>query len=414
MSEPATLLPLILISTVVVAAYLFCRLRRRLLQQQKNLKDLLLQKQKTENMLNRRLSEMSVIHEVSRALGASLDLEETLDMIVDVALRVMEAEYGSLYMIDNARKVLIPRRVEPACYPGNEVELSLGDSITGWVAMTGEAQNVADIHKDWRFRDPLGRGNLLRTQLSVPLWSKGSVIGVLNVFNKKNGAVFDTEDLQFMNLLAASAARAIENARLYTEVKNQAIIDHLTGLYNFNYFQKRFEEEIRRAFRYSRALALIMFDLDDFKAYNDRFGHLMGNEALFIIGRIIKDSIRDVDMAARFGGEEFVLLMPETGDEALLSANRIREMIGKAHEHTTNKMWLAERLTISGGVAIFPQGGSTSTELLSNADKALYCAKSTGKNRIISFDGGMSETDAGHETYKTESGNSSGSAEKTP
>jgi transcriptional regulator with GAF, ATPase, and Fis domain len=96
-----------------VAAYLFYRLRRRLLQQQKNLEDLLLQKQRTENMLSRRLSEMSVIHEVSRALGSSLDLEKTLDMIVDVALRVMEAEYGSLYMIDNTRKVLIPRRVEP-------------------------------------------------------------------------------------------------------------------------------------------------------------------------------------------------------------------------------------------------------------------------------------------------------------
>lgn len=414
MSEPAALLPLILISTVVVAAYLFYRLRRRLLQQQKNLEDLLLQKQRTENMLSRRLSEMSVIHEVSRALGSSLDLEKTLDMIVDVALRVMEAEYGSLYMIDNTRKVLIPRRVEPVCCPDDTVELPLGDSITGWVAMTGEAQNVADIHKDWRFRDPLGRGNLLRTQLSVPLWSKGSVIGVLNVFNKKSGSVFDTDDMQFMNLLAASAARAIENARLYTELKNQAIIDHLTGLYNFSYFQKRFEEEVRRASRYSRALALIMFDLDDFKAYNDRFGHLLGNDALFIVGRIIKDSIRDVDMAARFGGEEFVLLMPETGVEAVLSANRIRERVSKAHEQATNKIWLAERLTISGGVAIFPQGGSTSAELLGNADKALYCAKSTGKNKIINFDGGMSKTDAGYETYKAESGNSSGSTEKTP
>ncbi|MDD3926021.1 MAG: sensor domain-containing diguanylate cyclase [bacterium] len=402
MSDTAALSALSCVSAVVVAAILFSRLRRHLLQQQHELEKLLLQKQKTEIVLNRRLSEMSVIHEVSRALGSSLDLDKTLDMIVDVALRVMEAEYGSLYMLDDARKVLIPRRIVPLYHPEEAVELPLGDSITGWVAMTGESQNVPDLHKDWRFRDPLGRGGVLKTQLSVPLWSKGSVIGVLNIFNKKCGSIFDTDDMQFMNLLAASAARAIENARLYAEVRNQAIIDHLTGLYNFSYFQKRLEEEIRRASRYSRSLALVMFDLDDFKAYNDRFGHLLGNEALFLIGRVIKESIRDVDIAARFGGEEFVLLMPETEGEAVVSANRIREGVGRSHESAVNRIRLAGRLTISGGVAIFPQDGATPAELLDNADKALYYAKSTGKNRIINFDGGISKTDAGHETDKRE------------
>jgi diguanylate cyclase (GGDEF)-like protein len=178
---------------------------------------------------------------------------------------------------------------------------------------------------------------------------------------------------------------AMEYALLYERTRQIAITDQLTGLYNFGYFLDRLHEEKARAERYQRLLSLIMFDLDHFKHYNDSHGHLAGNEVLKRVGAILQAEAREVDIVARYGGEELVILLPEaTRRDATALASRIRARVWETNFENMATQPLG-RLSLSAGVATYPVDAGDENQLVERADRSLYQAKQEGRNRVVAY-----------------------------
>ena len=211
--------------------------------------------------------------------------------------------------------------------------------------------------------------------VTVPLKAKDKVIGVLLADNRFNQKPITTDSVRILTMFANQAGLAIENSRLYEKTVVLSNSDSLTGLWNHGYFQYLLGEEIKRSSLVKSYFTLLMIDIDDFKSFNDSYGHQAGDSILRDISRIFKEASRKIDIVARYGGEEFAVILPLTKkEEALILAERIR----KAVETNTG----LKNITISIGVASFPEDGQKKEDLISKADKALYEAKKLGKNRI--------------------------------
>lgn len=227
-----------------------------------------------------------------------------------------------------------------------------------------------------------------RRPLALELAAEDEGIGRLLLYPPADGS-FDREEEQLAQWLAAQASIALENERLHRTVKRQAITDELTQLANRRRFTETLALEVHRAERFDDPLALILADLDDFKAINDRYGHATGDEVLRRFADVLRENVRDFDVPVRFGGEEFAVLLPETGMEGgrqlalrlatALSELRMPEIGGDRGP-----------VTASFGVAAFPEAGSAE-ELLSAADRALYQAKAEGKNRVAAAEPSLAE-----------------------
>ena len=245
-------------------------------------------------------------------------------------------------------------------------------------------------------------------ELVVPLLSKGRPQGELRVTSPL-AQPFGRDETELVRLIANQVAVALENARLYSRLEEQAITDGLTGLYNHRFFYDRLDGEVKRARRYGFQFSLLMLDLDDFKSFNDEYGHQAGDRVLAEVGRIMREQLRkDVDVPCRYGGEEFAIILPHTPspgaetvgrrltermtaitrsgavDPAWLAGERVRRRIehepfpGHEPQETTH-------ITVSVGVATYPDQAGDATTLVANADKALYVAKRRGKNRVEIF-----------------------------
>ena len=211
--------------------------------------------------------------------------------------------------------------------------------------------------------------------VTVPLKAKDKVIGVLLADNRFNQKPITTDAVRILTMFANQAGLAIENSRLYEQTVMLSNSDSLTGLWNHGYFQYLLGEEIKRSSLIKSYFTLLMIDIDDFKAFNDSYGHQAGDSILKDISRIFKDASRKIDIVARYGGEEFGIILPITKkDEALILAERIRKAV------ETNQG--LKNITISIGMASFPEDSQKKEDLISKADKALYEAKKLGKNRI--------------------------------
>jgi diguanylate cyclase (GGDEF)-like protein len=218
-----------------------------------------------------------------------------------------------------------------------------------------------------------------RALAALPLRTAHDTIGVLAVWTSRAPA-FHPEWLELLHMMAPYAAIHLQHAVQYGSIKESAARDPLTMLRNRRAFEEVFTAETSRFERYGRPLSLMMLDLDHFKGINDRFGHEAGDEVLRRTARIIEDCVRDVDTAARVGGEEFVVLMPETGlGAALDAAERIRSSIAKA---TVDWRGTAIPVRVSAGVSSAPEIVATPAELMGSADTALYAAKAHGRNRV--------------------------------
>ena len=211
--------------------------------------------------------------------------------------------------------------------------------------------------------------------VTVPLKAKNKVIGVLIADNRFNKKPITTDAVRVLTMFANQAGLAIENSRLYEQTVVLSNSDSLTGLWNHGYFQYLLGEEIKRASLAKSKFTLLMIDIDDFKVFNDTYGHQAGDSMLREISGKFRDVSRKIDIIARYGGEEFGIILPTTKkEEALVLAERIR----KAVEISPS----LKNITISIGVASFPEDGDTKEALIAKADKALYEAKRSGKNKI--------------------------------
>jgi diguanylate cyclase (GGDEF)-like protein len=268
--------------------------------------------------------------------------------------------------------------------------LRIGDGALGMVAATGEAVRGRVDRAGKLIPDGAAAADS-RAFIAVPLKRSGRVLGVLGLYDRIDtgraadasadgfGGGFADGDLETIRSFASQATVAIDNVLLHQEAQRLSITDGLTGLWNYRYFSMNFAKEIERAARFGRPLALLLVDLDRFKAVNDVHGHQRGDSVLIELATRVSAEIREVDTFARYGGEEFVLVLPET-DAA--GARRAAERLCEAVRHRPFAHEGEEPLaiTVSVGVAVFPEHGTAAADLIRSADTALYAAKEAGRD----------------------------------
>jgi diguanylate cyclase (GGDEF)-like protein len=333
--------------------------------------------------LQKQIEALRDLIEVAKTVVSTLDLDTLLQAIMVSAMHYSETPAGSVALYDSNSKELSLHAHSGLSAEFIKVEkwnVSSG-GLTEQILKSGEIFIISDTEKSPFFHNPLAIKEGIRSLISVPLVFQEDIVGILYLDDFKPRE-FDRGKLELLAILASFAALAIHNARLHSKTKLMAITDYLTGLYNHRYFQQILTQEIDRATRYQKALSLIILDIDNFKSFNDKFGHSVGDKVLMAIGEIINRSLRKVDFAFRYGGEEFVILLPETPlESAILTVERIRERIADEASNSVPEAF-GSRVTVSAGVACYPDNGSKREDLFSLMDSYLYKAKSMGKNRV--------------------------------
>jgi len=215
--------------------------------------------------------------------------------------------------------------------------------------------------------------------LFVPLRLRDQTPGYLAVFRERGDARYDAEDVRLLTLLAAWTAMALENMRLAQNVEKLAVTDDLTQVYNYRFLKSALRREIKRASRYHQDLALLMVDVDNLKSYNDRHGHLRGSFLLREMAGLFATHVRSWDLVAKYGGDEFTVILPQTNLAGALAAG---ERLRAAVEGHRFPLARPGEITVSIGVAAFPMDGQTTSALIETADRALYLAKQRGRNQV--------------------------------
>jgi diguanylate cyclase (GGDEF)-like protein len=217
----------------------------------------------------------------------------------------------------------------------------------------------------------------VETFIAIPFLSEKKIVGILTIENLPKA------DMERLAILSTQFALEIKKVLLYEMVEQMAITDSLTGLYVRRHFYDRLNEELKRSRRYKLKFAFLMLDIDDFKRCNDTYGHMVGDVILKEMARVIKENVREIDIVARYGGEEISLVLPDTAEEsARMVAERLRK---KIEEHVFRAYDEKLKLTVSVGVSIYPKDAPEAKALIEKADAALYAAKKSGKNVVCEY-----------------------------
>jgi len=301
------------------------------------------------------------------SLGSSIDLDSVARQVVEAALDLAPADAAMLVIAQSGDEPV----VATAGMTAEEAErLPVGGPPDG-----GEARTITITY---RYADEsAGDGALIRGGLVIPLMTARESIGSVGVFWRGRERQLSEQELREFEELAAAAAPTIDNARRFHEARQLADLDALTSLHNRRYFHDALARECARATRYERSLALLVFDIDDFKSINDREGHLGGDHVLAQLGDRVQSVLRSSDVGCRVGGDEFAVILPES---ALLEAEQLFRRLQFAVSNRSTGP--AERLRISGGVAEL-QPNDDPVSFFERADDALYQAKQAGKGRAI-------------------------------
>lgn len=327
-----------------------------------------------------RASELEAIRRASLSLASSLDLQTVFTAILESALRLSHDVLDAHIFLHQDGELTFGAALWANGRNDTKWKQVREDGLTATVAKSGEWVMVEDVTKHPLYKDP----NWLESSwkgsiVGLPLKIGEQVVGVMNVAYRRPQE-FSEDRLRVLGLLGDQAALAIANARFYNIVSLQAQTDPLTGLANRRAFDQRLDEEIRRSNRYNHPFVLFMIDLDRFKKINDTYGHLMGDKALQLIAATISKSVRDTDFAARFGGDEFVLILPETKREhALDIAVKLTAQV-EALPLPWKDSQAPLPLSLSIGIACYPEHAVAGEGLVEVADVALYQAKQRKDN----------------------------------
>jgi diguanylate cyclase (GGDEF)-like protein len=326
---------------------------------------------------------LEVLFATVQDLTSTLATDEVIQRLLKRVLFHLDSEIASILLVEPDGKLRISHSEG---LPADVVEdtcVAVGGGISGHVAQTGVPLLVEDVEEDARFRRRNNERYYTRSAISVPLRNQGEVLGVINVNNKRSREPYVIDDLQLMEAIAGHATVALSNARRFEETLLRAQTDSLTGLANHGHFFTTLEAEVARADRYGRELSLVMLDADHFKLFNDRHGHVAGDEALVGIARVLRQRSRIHDTAARYGGEEFAVVLPETAREGTI---RFAEKIRQSVEAAAFSQAEPGALSVSIGVASFPLEAVNAATLVERADRRLYRAKAQGRNRVVATD----------------------------
>jgi diguanylate cyclase (GGDEF)-like protein len=314
------------------------------------------------------------------------DPVKTYNSIITSSKELLQSERASLMVLDETTNALILKAASGlATAPEAVSPVRVGEGVSGEVIDTGKAVMVTDLRMAGRKPAPAERRYKTNSFISYPITIGGRKVGVLNVTDKSSGGTYDEVDLSLLEIIGPQVALALERAEWQeraTEFQLMSITDSLTALPNRRYLEERLAEELNRSKRYEYPMSFLMIDIDDFKAYNDKNGHQAGDLALQITAHCLKGALRAVDVASRYGGEEFCILLPQTSmSEAGVIADRIRHRVSTT-VFPHGKAQPFGRVTISVGVSTFAKNIDTPENIIAAADRALYQAKSMGKDRV--------------------------------
>ncbi|MCL4425274.1 MAG: sensor domain-containing diguanylate cyclase [Firmicutes bacterium] len=334
---------------------------------------------KLRQELEQKVGELSTLYEVAATLSSTIELEKHGRSPVKMAMSLSARDVAFLGLFTGDGEEL-----EVQAFLGVSQETVLGWQLShghGLLARLRQEKRPITLY-DSPDGDPESALSLtFRSLLLLPLGAGEKVIGLLGLGSRQHRE-FGSDEIKILYLLANRAAMAIENAQLYESTQRLANADPLMGLFNHRYFQEHLQEEILRASRFNHPVSLVMIDLDHFKKFNDTYGHPSGDQVLRQLARLINSQIRQVDIAARYGGEELAIILPETNKAgAAVLAEKLRRTI-ENHLFFEEKHQMVSRLTISLGVAAYPDDAQTREELVEKADQALYQAKTKGRNRV--------------------------------
>jgi diguanylate cyclase (GGDEF)-like protein len=323
----------------------------------------------------RRLAD--VFHEVL----SEQSLDALLERIADTLAEIVPYDTLTIYQADEAQQVLTPVLArDPLAEKILESRGHFGKGITGWAVERREAVLSNEAHLDPRMVNIPGTPQDPEALISVPLIAGGSVKGALNLY-RVGDAHFTDEELELAKRFGDAASIALDNAQTRAALEHEAQTDSLTGLYNHRFFQERLRSELTRASRAHDNVALLMFDIDDFKKLNDVYGHASGDQVLVLLADLLKTSVRASDVVCRIGGEEFAVILPSnTAGDAAGLARRLKDKLAATQFEPSGD------ITLSIGISQGPEHGMNPRELVACAEAAMMTAKARGKNRVILYD----------------------------
>ncbi len=327
--------------------------------------------------------ELDFFVKTGKALTAALEFKSVLRVILSAARRLVRCEDWSLLLIDEPVQSLhYVLSKGDTIHVLKKISYMMGEGPAGEAAQKGLPIIIPDFSKQKTYDAKQFYPHLqVKSVLCFPILCKKQVVGVIQLVNGARRPAFSQYDLSLLEMLADQAGPAIERSDIYRKMSDLVTTDDLTHLYNLRYLDRVLEVEMKRSRRYKSLLSLIFIDLDFFKQVNDTHGHLMGSQVLVEMARILIDSLRAVDVIVRYGGDEFVVLLPNTN---LKTARQVAERVRTAiREHKfLEKEGVSWQITASFGIASYPEHANNRRDLIHLADRAMYESKTRGRDMV--------------------------------
>ncbi len=332
--------------------------------------------------LDHKVRELDALYKISKMIDYFPGTEEILDKITTIVGETMGGAMCLVMLYDEEQELLVAK----AGYGVSgevlkNIVLKKGEGIEGEVIENRSRISCSDIGNLDIYRSVFD--GKLKTVTVIPLYLKSKVIGTLSVYDTTD-KYYTMEDIDLLDMMGSRIGMILENDKLFKQVHTRAMMDGLTGLYNHNQFYDRLKQEIQIAKERKYQVYLLMIDIDRFKAFNDQYGHLVGDQVLVQIAEIIRSSIRESDCAARYGGEEFAVILPNTDDEtATRVADRIRNNVKKTRKNIEQLRGQEVEITVSIGISCYPNCSNDITNFVNIADVRMYKGKAMGGDQII-------------------------------
>jgi diguanylate cyclase (GGDEF)-like protein len=339
-------------------------------------------------LFSRKLTEIHLFYEVGRIIASELEPADLVKKIIASIAKAIDFEDASVYVVKKDMTGLNPlyyHRLTPEQTPLSMIYFDNG--APGEIAASGEPLFFEDVRSYESFIHHPDEETKKGSYIGIPLKNENRIVGIMGFSHGKRGA-FRVEDFDQLRTLSHLISAGIEKAELFKKTLELARVDELTGMLNYRVLLEKIDEEVRRQVRTERAFSFIMVDIDDFKRINDRYGHLEGSRLIAQMGPLLKAACRttSTDTCFRYGGEEFSILLAETDmEEAYAVAERVRKAV-EEYPFTVKVVHPSEKVTVSLGVSTMVCGsGKTVTQMMNEADFALYRSKAAGKNKVTCF-----------------------------